>query len=303
MAGLPCDVMSSSAVQSPLAQALRRAGIGGLPLEIWVAIANGWSAEGPRISATDAKEFARAHPEVVRSYETADGTRYDRQTGIGPRTVGESMAISAEWATATSSAGRETNIALELVALLKKPSPDRGVADFLRRNLPEQCAEETGKAVEALRAHAGSPEIDSLLGRALIKRARLVSPSDQVDLLREAMSLFQSHDDLAAVAEIRAKLAAALEESGDPHAAVVELERVQTEYRSLAPENEFYGRAIGVALLNLGRLYGVTGRRREAKQVTKAAIAEFRWGAAGDRHTLANLCRAKEQLSRLRWRR
>lgn len=35
------------------------------------------------------------------------------------------------------------------------------------------------------------------------------------------------------------------------------------------------------------------GRRREAKQVTKAAIAEFRWGTAGDCHALANLSRAR----------
>ncbi|WP_394620237.1 hypothetical protein JNUCC0626_14375 [Lentzea sp. JNUCC 0626] len=295
--------MSSSAARTPLARALGRAGFGGLPLEIWVAIANGWSAGGPRISAADAKEFARAHPEVVQSYETADGARYDRPARIGPTTVGDTLASLAELDAETSSAERADAIALELVALLKKPSPDRGVAEFLRRSVPDECAYGTGKAIEALRALAGISEIDSLLGTALFKRARRVSPNDQVSLLREAMSLFQAHGDLAAVAETRAALADALEKSGSPHAAVVELERVLTEYRSLAPQNEFYGRSIGVALLNLGRLYEVTGRRKEAKQVTKAAIAEFRWGASGDRHTLANLSRAKDQLSRLRWRR
>jgi hypothetical protein len=295
--------MSSDAAKSPLARVLGRAGFGGMPVEIWVAIANGWSADGPRISITDAKKFARAHPEVVRSYETADGIRYDRQTGTGPATVGESMALLAERGTETSSPEREDAIALELLTLLKKPSTDRGVAAFLRRDLPEQCAGGTGKAIESLRTRAGSPEIDSLLARALTKRTSHVPRSDHAGLLREAIALFQGHDDLVSVAQTRATLAATLESSGDLQAAITELEQQLADCRSLAPKNEVYGRFIGVALLNLGRLYGMTGRRREAKQITKAAIAEFRWGALGDRHTLANFSRAKEQLSRLRWRR
>lgn len=292
-----------SAVRSPLAKALRRAGFGGMPVEIWVAIANGWSAGGPRISVADAEKFAGAHPELVRSYQTADGTRYDRQTGTGPSTVGESLALLAELDDEGSSPEREDAIALELLALLKKPSADRGVADFLRRALPEQCADGTGKGIEALRARAGAPEVDRLLARALTERALAVSGNDRVGVLCEAMALFQALGDAAAVAETRTALTTTLEGSGDLHAAIAELERALDEYRSLALKNESYGRFIGIALLDLGRLYGATGRRREAKQVTKAAVAEFRWGAAGDRHALADLSRARQQLSRLRWRR
>lgn len=295
--------MLSDAAESPLARALGRAGFGGMPLEIWVAIANGWSAEGPRISVADAKKFAREHPEVVRAYETADGRRFSRQMGAEPRTVGESLALLAERGSALSSPEREDAIALELVALLKQASTDRGVIDFLQRVLPDQCADGTGKGIGALRARAGSPKIDLLLARSLTKRAPNVPQSERVSLLREGLSLFQTLDDLAAVAETRATLAAELEDSGDTRAAIVELEQMVTEYRSLASTNERHGQSIGVALLSLGRLYGAAGRRREAKQTTKAAIAELRVGASGDRHTLANLARAKKQLSRLRWRR
>jgi tetratricopeptide (TPR) repeat protein len=251
---------------------------------------------------TDAKEFAHAHPDLVRSYETADGARYKRQMGTGPATVGESLALLAERDTEPPSPEREDAIALELVALLEKPSADRGVEDFLQRVLPDQCAGGTGKGIEALRARAGSPEIDTLLARALSARARQV-PRNDLAGLREAISLFEASDDRAAAAEARGRLAAALEKSGDLQAATAELEQVLAEHRSLALKNVVHGRFIGVTLLNLGRLYGLAGRRREAKQATKAAIAEFRLGASGDRHTLANLSRAKQQLSRLRWRR
>src|SRR5688500_8691463 len=101
--------MSSAAAESPLGRALDGAGFGGMPVEIWVAIANGWSVDGPRISVADAETFARAHPEVVRSYKSPDGTRYQRLRAE-TTTVGETIAMSEERNPAPSSPEREDTI-------------------------------------------------------------------------------------------------------------------------------------------------------------------------------------------------
>jgi hypothetical protein len=280
--------MAANAGDTPLGQALRRSADFGLPVEIWVAIANGLSVDGERYGVADAEAFARAHPKVVRRFETHNHfVRYERSDGA---------------AATHFPPDREGGIAVELLALFGRQFDDDGVVDYLERCLPDQCADGNGRGLDGLRARAGEPGVDKLRAKTLTKRARYATRAERAGLLREAISVFAGLGDRVAAADARAQLSAILENNGERQAALEELRHLLSDYRGLAQGNSFYDRFVAATLLNLGRLRGDLGDVRQAKEDTKLAVAAFQRVAARDHRFIDEVQLAKAQLSRLRWR-
>src|SRR4051812_42760715 len=78
---------------APLLRALDRSGIGGLPVEIWLAIANAMAPDGVRYRIEDVEELCGTRPDIVSRHRTPDGFRYQRamppETGEASRPVPE----------------------------------------------------------------------------------------------------------------------------------------------------------------------------------------------------------------------
>lgn len=268
----------------PLLHALNWAFTFGFPIEVWVAIATALGSR--RYQPADAETFARAHPDQVEHYDTADGTLY-RPPAQPKRQADPEL---------------EDRVAVALVGLLGSPVAERpAVRSYLQRYLPAQCADGTGRGIEALRALPADPETDRLLAAALSRRAGRVPTPRRASIRREAIARYTAAGALDEAIEERTALAATLERSGDLEAALGELHQALAEYQDLASRDPFYTRFVALTLLNIGRLRRDTGRRREARAATKAALEMFRALAREDHRFADEVRLAQDQLRQLRW--
>src|SRR5579884_843307 len=213
----------------PLRQALTWASTCGFPIEVWLVIA---SALGSRpYQPADAERFARAHPDQVEHDDTADGTLY-RPPAQPTRRADPEL---------------EDRVAVALVGLLGSRAAERpAVRCYLHRCLPAQCADGTGRGIEALRALPAHPETERLLAAALSRRAGRVPTPRRASILREAIAHYTAAGALAEATEERGALAATLERAGDLEAAINELNQVLAEYQDLASRDPFYTRRVAL---------------------------------------------------------
>ncbi|WP_328606463.1 hypothetical protein OG943_42150 [Amycolatopsis sp. NBC_00345] len=289
----------------PLLDALTRSGIGGFPIEIWLAMANAMAPAGVRYQDADAKALCRARPDQVSAHQTADGMRYQLAVGadgaVG-RLLMSDPSIAAAMEDTFGPFTVEDKIAAALIELLDTPASDPGVRRYLERHLPAQCADGTGSGIGALRARAGERGIDLLLAKALDRRASRVSSAEKVAMRREAVTLFAAAGAVAESAELRGVLSADLAAAGDLAAAIEELELAAADYRQEAARNSFQLKFVALTELNLGRLYSRAGRRGDARTATKTAVALFASIAAEDHRFADEVQVARRQLKQLRWR-
>ncbi|MFI5730349.1 hypothetical protein ACIA49_09540 [Kribbella sp. NPDC051587] len=285
---------------SDLGEAVDRAPLGGWPVEVWVAVANGLAEGGRRYGVDEAKAFARAHPEVVYSVMRDGWVRYLPAASPNPTTVGESMALSER------RRARAAEIKRELLALVGQRFADPGVAEYLLKSLPGGRADEDGR-LDLMREAAGDLVGARLFAETLLHHGDSLPLDERPEVWLESAEWFAGIGDKGTAASVRARVAEVLEKLGNREGAIEQLKILLVEYHRLVRTDDRYVPYYGAALLNLGRLYGELRNWPEAKTVTRQAIEQLRRAifvqGRDNPHAQAQLIRADEQLRRLRWRR
>jgi tetratricopeptide (TPR) repeat protein len=288
----------------PLLRALDWAGIMGFPGEIWATIATALAPDGVTYRATDVESFARAHPKQVHRYVAGSGSMYSRERDSGRDAMNAVLSEPhiARSIDALLGPNRvEDRISTALVALYRTHPANDDVRSYLHRCLPDWCADGTGAGLDALRAAGRAPDVDYLLGGALLKRAAREPAAEGLRLQHEAIERFEAAGHEVEAAEARRGIARSLRASGELDGAVREMERARAAYRVLARTASFHLRFVALTELELGILYREAGRRRDAVAATKAALAGFQQLETEDHRFADEVAEARRQLRQIRW--